>query len=108
MSVYKEMEVTVKIALLPQELGDIISAIRKKMDAMLFTYSFELQAVPLMFSDLKFDGQSVGKVIAEIPWIHIDVETKVLVFCPVTGGVVQGKVNQVSYYEFLILTVVII
>ena len=81
MSAFKELDATVKIALLPAELGDINNAIHKKLQAMLFVWSFELQAVPLFFSDTKFNyDKKVGRVIGEMPWIHIDAAVKILVF----------------------------
>jgi len=97
MSVFEIVDTVVKIAVLPHELGDITSTIRKKLNAMLFTYSIQLEAVPVMYTDLSFDNDElVGKVMAEQPWIHVDVKAKIMQFNPVPGRVVQGKVKTVS------------
>lgn len=94
---FEIVDTVVKIAVLPHELGDITSTIRKKLNAMLFTYSIQLEAVPVMYTDLSFDNDElVGKVMAEQPWIHVDVKAKIMQFNPVPGRVVQGKVKTVS------------
>ena len=97
MSVFEIVDTVVKIAILPHELGDITSTIRKKLNAMLFVYSVQLQAVPLMYTDLSFDNRDqVGRVMAEQPWIHVDVKARILQFNPVPGRTVHGKVKTVS------------
>ena len=97
MSVFEIVDAVVKIAVLPHELGDISSTIRKKLNAMLFVYSLQLQAVPLMYTDLSFQtAGEVGRIFAEMPWIHVDVNAKILQFNPIPGRIVQGKIKQVS------------
>lgn len=97
MSVFETVDTVVKIAVLPHELGDITSTIRKKLNAMLFTYSVQLEAVPIMYTDVSFENNNmIGKVMADQPWIHVDVNAKIMQFNPVPGRIVQGKVKTVS------------
>jgi DNA-directed RNA polymerase subunit E'/Rpb7 len=104
MSVFEIVDTVVKIAVLPHELGDITSTIRKKLNAMLFSYSIQLEAVPIMYTDLSFENDAlVGRVMAEQPWIHVDVRAKIMQFNPVPGRVVQGKVKTVSDSHISIL-----
>jgi hypothetical protein len=103
MSTFKEADITVKVALLPQDLGDIATAIDKKLKAMLFVWSYELQSVPLYFSETKINQKNqAGKIIAEIPWIHCDVTAKALLFSPAKGNRVEGKVTQVLANLFVV------
>lgn len=105
-SPFEEIDVILKIALLPLELSDIHSAIQKKLNSKLYLYSFEMQAVPLMYAELEFDkNQESGRVIGEMPWIHINVGTKFTVFRPSIGCTIQGKINKVDILQYTSTTV---
>ena len=102
MSIFETVDTVVKLALLPHELGDISTTIRKKMNALLFVFSSELQAIPVLYEDISFpDNMEVGRVIAEMPWIHVDVSARLLTFNPSPGKVISGKVKMVSIMPFL-------
>lgn len=96
MNPFKLLNTTAKVALLPREMGDISGHIRRKLNSILLVYSPELKAVPIMFSDVSFEtGKEYGKIIEEMPWIHVNVKVQLLVFSVESGNVLQGKITQV-------------
>ena len=108
-SPFKEIDVILKIALLPIELGDIHNAIQKKLNNMLYLYSYEMQSVPLMYSELKFDkDQELGRVLGEMPWIHVNVGTKMTVFHPTAGCTLQGKINKVMSIYVVVIGIYVV
>ena len=52
-------------------------------------------------SFLKLLGKDCGRVMGEFPWIHIDVQTKILVFRPRPGDRLKGKATRVITRDLL-------
>ena len=95
--VYYETRVELKCAILPSDLRSPLDAIKVQLNEMLLKYCEDLQAVPVCYSGIEFDeGKDTGKIIAEQPWIHIDVVTTLLLFKPLKGKIIQGLITQVS------------
>ena len=97
MSVFSNVDAVVKLTLLPHELGDIMATIQKKLNAMLFVYSTDLSAVPLLYTDIKFErNEKIGKIFGELPWIYMNISAKILTFNPSPGKIVEAKVKLVQ------------
>lgn len=56
----------------------------------------QMECIPLSFSRMTFPkGKEYGRILGEQPWIHVDVLTKMVVFIPLVGAKVRGKVTKV-------------
>jgi hypothetical protein len=94
MSCLAEITVHLKVALLPASMSRPIDATKKQINALLFRFNDELQGTPIAYSDICLPW-GYGKILAEKPWLHIDVETKLLLFKPVANARVSGKIHMV-------------
>jgi DNA-directed RNA polymerase subunit E'/Rpb7 len=89
--------VELKCAILPSDMSSPMDAVKLQLNEMLLKYNEELQAVPICFSKIEFDaGKNSGRVIAEQPWIHVDLVTSLLLFKPMPGRIIHGVINQIS------------
>lgn len=89
--------VELKCAILPSDMASPMDAVKVQLNEMLLKYNEDLQAVPLCFSKIEFDaGKESGKVIAEQPWIHVDLVTSLLLFRPMAGKTIHGTIDHVS------------
>lgn len=89
--------VELKCAILPKDMSYPMDAIKLQLNDMLLKYNEDMQGIPISFSKIEFDsGKQYGKVIAEQPWIHVDIVTSVLLFKPLRGKVIHGHINQIS------------
>jgi len=98
--------VLLKVALSPQHAQAPMDAIRQQLNKMLLKYIDEVRGVPITFSDIGFPaGKEYGRILGEQPWVHVDVNTTMLVFKPVAGLVLRGTINKVSenYTSLLVL-----
>ncbi len=89
-------EVVLNVAILPSSSGNPMDAVKKQLNDMLFRYNDSVGGVILTYSDVKFQkGKEYGKIIGEQPHIHIDILTKLLVFQPTLGMVIEGQIIKV-------------
>ncbi len=94
---FVQHSVLLKAALSPQDLHAPMECVRSQLSKMLLKYSDELKGVPVTFGDIELPpGKEYGRILGEVPWIHVDVCTKVLVFQPAVGLVLRGRVNKLS------------
>lgn len=57
----------------------------------------QIGGVPLSFSEVTFPpGKHSGRILGELPWIHVDVITNMIIFVPSVGIKVRGKISKVS------------
>ena len=92
-----ETRVELRAAISPSDLASPLDAIKLQLDEMLLKYSEDLQAVPVCYSGIEFDeGKDTGKIIAEQPWIHVEVLTTLVLFKPLKDQIIQGLITQVS------------
>jgi DNA-directed RNA polymerase subunit E'/Rpb7 len=71
--------------------------VENQLNGLLFKYSDEVGGVPLCFKELQLvKGKEHGRIMAEQPWIHVSVYTKLIIFKPVIGRILNAKVTQVS------------
>ena len=100
MSEFKKVEIVLKVALLPASTKYPIDDVKRQLNSMLFKYNEEVEGIPLSFSQLKFPrGKEYGRIIAEQFWLHVDVTTKLLVFKPIIGTLLMGRINKVGYFH---------
>jgi hypothetical protein len=93
----KEVVVSGMLAIPPASIGNVMVAAKKELNELLFRWNESLQAIPLFYSEPYFSkNRQHGRVIAEYPWVHIELLVKFYVFKPVIGMVLRGKVNQLS------------
>jgi DNA-directed RNA polymerase subunit E'/Rpb7 len=97
MSFY-EIETTVKCALSPSCIGRPRAGVEKQLHRSLYRYNDELQGIPMSYSKVNFPSGAaqVGKVLNENPWLHVKVNTTVLVFKPSKGDIIQGTVQFIT------------
>jgi DNA-directed RNA polymerase subunit E'/Rpb7 len=101
---FQQSEVTLKVAILPVHSAQPIDAVKQQLNNLLFKYSETLDGVPLSFSDLKFPkGKEYARIMTDQFWLHVDVCTKLLMFRPVVGSIVNGKINKISDNHISIL-----
>ena len=94
---FVQHNVLLKTALSPQDLHAPLECVRSQLSKMLLKYSDELKGVPVTFGDIELPpGKDYGRILGEVPWVHVDVCTKILVFQPAVGLVLRGRVNKLS------------
>ena len=95
--IFNECDILLKCALLPAESAEPLEAVKKQLNAILFKFSEEVGGIPLMYSSLTFPkGKEYGRIIGENYWVHVDVMTTLLLFQPVIGKSLCGKITKVS------------
>ena len=96
-SAFKLCEIKLKIALSPVNMSFPLDAIKEQLNNMLFKYNSEVGGIPISYSSIKLpQGKEYGCIYGERPWIHIEVTTKLLIFQPVVGIIMKGKINKVA------------
>ena len=115
-SCFQSLQLLLKVVLKPSQCAKPIEAIKEQLYSMLFVYngitviafiaiisyktifSLEnLKGIPLSFSKIKYvDDNAFGRILGEHPWIHIQVRTNLVVFQPLIGAKIRGKVSKVS------------
>ncbi len=96
-SPFKVLDSIVKVALLPVHTEYPLEAVKEQINEMLFRYHEDLAGIPLVYSDLHLPpSKEYGRIMNELPWIHIDVMAKILLFQPENGQILTGQINKVS------------
>jgi hypothetical protein len=89
-----------KVALSPEAVSNPIIYIKKQINGLLHKYHEELNGILLSYSNLKFEsGKEYARIIGEQPWLHVNVQTKCIVFRTEKGYLVNGRVLKVIYFE---------
>jgi hypothetical protein len=93
---FHSVDVLLKVALLPLHTSQPLDAVKQQLNNMLFKYSESLEGVPLSYSDISFPkGKEFARIMADQFWLHVDICTKLVIFKPVVGQRIRGKVNKV-------------
>ena len=96
-SAFKVVESVLKVALLPSHILHPLEAAKDQINDMLFKFNEDLEGVPVVYYDLKFPpGKEYGRIMNELPWLHVDIIAKLLVFKPQVGQKLIGQINKVS------------
>ena len=94
---FHSCDVNLKVVILPSQCAAPMEAVEIQLNNMLFRYNDELDGVPIMFDEMRsINGKEYGRIIDDHPWIHIEVNTKILVFRPVPGLQLEGVVQKVK------------
>jgi DNA-directed RNA polymerase subunit E'/Rpb7 len=95
-SPFYKADITLKAALFPTSAPMPMEAVKKQLNDLLFKYNDELNGVPMAYSELSIPkGKEYARIIGETFWLHVDVNTKLLVFKPEAGAVLKGTVVKV-------------
>ena len=85
-----------RVALLPKCLGRVKHHVLEYFNARVLKYSDALHGVVVSYSNVKIT-QELAALVGEDPHIRFDVEATVLVFRPVVGSKLQGRVGTISW-----------
>jgi hypothetical protein len=99
---FQSADVMLKVALQPLHTSQPLDAVKQQLNNMLFKFNKSVDGIPLSYSELSFPkGKEYARIIADQFWLHVDVCTKLLIFKPVMGQSIRGKVNKVSVYVLI-------
>jgi DNA-directed RNA polymerase I subunit RPA43 len=89
--------IILKVALRPMHCQRPIEAVKGQLNDLLLKYSEDIQGVPLSYSGLELPrGLENGRILAEQPFVHVDLRATVTMFRPVRGLRIRGRINKVS------------
>ena len=94
-SYFRQLEVREHVTLLPCYLGRVGSGVIETLTKRILHYSELYGGVLLAFSHVRV-LQSTGRILDELPHIHIDVQYTATVFRPEKGDVMRGYVTKVG------------
>ena len=78
--------IILKVALQPMHCQRPIEAVKRQLNDLLLKYSEDIQGVPLSYSGLELPrGLENGRILAEQPYVHVDLRATVTMFRPVRG-----------------------
>jgi hypothetical protein len=93
---FNEINVLLKVALHPIHSVKPMDAVKLQLNNILFKYHDHLHGIPLSYKHIKFPvGKEYARIFSDQSWLHIDVLTSFIVFTPVVGQVICGKINKV-------------
>ena len=102
LSPFREVDVVLKCALLPSQIEFPLDGVKYQLNEMLFRYNYDLQGIPVSYSQIVFEkGKDCGRIMGEMPSVHIDISTKLMVFQPTIGQQLFGKITKVTNSIFL-------
>jgi hypothetical protein len=97
-SAFQRKVASMLLSLAPSAMANPSKAMHTSMTSMLLKYSDGLGGVLLSFDNIKVDktknSGSYGKILNEMPHIHVYVKCNVLVFNPSVGTSLTGVVNE--------------
>lgn len=95
-SPFREVDAILKCALLPSQIEFPLDSVKHQLNEMLFRYNYDLQGIPVSYSHIVFqEGKGCGRIMGEMPSVHIDIRTKLMVFQPKIGQQLYGKITKV-------------
>ena len=104
-SPFYKADITLKAALFPTNAAMPMEAVKKQLNDLLFKYNDDLNGVPMAYGELTIPkGKEYARIIGETFWLHVDVNTKLLVFKPEAGAVLKGTVVKVCLRQHNIET----
>jgi hypothetical protein len=96
MNGFETVEVILKLAIFPMNSTNPMDAVKQQLHNILFKYNDAISGIPLFFNNLKFPAdKKFGRIIADKPWIHIDISAQFTIFKPFVGLNLIGKINKV-------------
>lgn len=107
-SPFQKKFVSFMLSLPPSSMANMSKAYNTCLQSMLLKYSDSLDGVMLSYSNVKIDESKnkgpYGRIIDELPYIHVFVTCDVLVFTPCVGKTLSGVVSESfpSHIGFLV------
>jgi len=107
-SPFQKKFVSFMLSLPPSSMANMSKAYNTCLQSMLLKYSDSLDGVMLSYSNVKIDESKnkgpYGRIIDELPHIHVFVTCDVLVFTPCVGKQLSGVVSESfpSHIGFLV------
>lgn len=107
-SPFQKKFVSFMLSLPPSSMANMSRAYNSCLQSMLLKYSDSLDGVMLSYSNVRIDESknkgSYGRIIDELPHIHVFVTCDVLVFTPCVGKQLTGVVSESfpSHIGFLV------
>jgi hypothetical protein len=96
MTAFEVVDAVLKVALLPAHSEHPFEAVEQQINDMLFHYNEDLRGVPIVHYDLQFPpNKQYARILNELPWLHVDIIAKLLIFRPQTGQTLIGQINKV-------------
>lgn len=93
----QSVSVVMRVAIEPSKCMVAMSAVREKLNNILFKYNDDMQGVPIAYENVSFPpGKDLARIYGEYPWLHVEVCADVLVFKPTPKESVLGRINKVS------------
>ena len=93
---FQQIDTLLKVAILPLYSMQPIQAVKQQLNNMLFKYHEELEGIPISFTDLQFPkDKQYARIMTDQYWLHIDVLTKCIIFKPMVGKKLSGKISKV-------------
>ncbi|KAM8840948.1 DNA-directed RNA polymerase I subunit RPA43 [Spinachia spinachia] len=83
------------VALPPVYLDKKRSGIREELEAELLKFSQSLQGVPVAYENIKIVGHH-GNIYDDSGYIHMDIEANFIIFEPLKGQKLVGRVNKLG------------
>ena len=97
---FRQVDANLQLALLPLHMEYPLNAVKEQLNNMLFRYWDDLQGVPILYTRIHFPpGKECGRIMGELPWIHVDANISLIVFQPRIGQLLHGKINKVYVSE---------
>ncbi|XP_054620528.1 DNA-directed RNA polymerase I subunit RPA43 [Dunckerocampus dactyliophorus] len=83
------------VAMPPLYLNKKRTGLREELDAELLKYSPSLKGVPIAYDNIRIVGQH-GGIYDDSGYIHMDIEANFIIFQPMKGQRLLGKVNKLG------------
>ena len=97
LSPFREVETLMKCALPPSSFEFPIETVKYQLNNLLFRYNFDMGGIPICYSKISFPrGKEYGRIIGQHPSVHVDIQTKLVVFQPKIGQKIFGKITKVN------------
>lgn len=94
---FQQLEIELKVAIQPLYSARPMDAVKQQLNNILYKFNESLDGVPLSFSELKLPaGKEYARIMADQFWLHVDVMTKLIIFKPIVGQKLCGKINKVT------------
>lgn len=99
------VKVYLQVALSPADTNNPMGAVKRQLNTMLFKYDEKFAGIPICFGEFAFPpGKENGKLLADQPWVHVDIISQIMVFKPTIGNKVIGRITKVNSSVFLMLS----
>lgn len=96
-SSFKVIDSILKVSLLPCHTEYPLLAVKEQIHELLFHYDESLLGVPISYHEMKLPvTKEYGRIMNELPWLHIDISVKFLVFQPQPNDLISGQINKVK------------